>query len=166
MPGEVPGDEALIAPLARLIPADEPASIGRIRLDHPQRRMLLLDVVVGIHTPHLVRPADEINSQPGQNVRRIVQRLREVLDAAPHEHMQRTRVIAPGAADDPLGTLRRRAEAGSARTFQSALLRDRPQRIRSGILAGMGFEIRVVAFVGSNDFQNVFLASRTVGRGN
>ena len=103
IPGDVLGHEFLVAPLALLIAADEPAAIRRVRFDHPSRRMVLLDVVVSIHAPLLVRTADPINSQLRQNLRHVVQRLSKILDATPNQHMKWPRLVSPRALDDPLG---------------------------------------------------------------
>ena len=97
--------------------------------------MVLLDVVVGIHAPLLVRAADEIDPQLRQNVRRVVQRLREILDAAPDQHMQRPRIVAPRALDDPLGPFGWFAEAGCAQRVERALLGDGAQRVGRRILS-------------------------------
>ena len=124
--------ERRVAPLARLVAADEPAAIGRVRLDDPQLGVVLLDVVVGVDAPHLVRPADEVDAELRQDVGRIVQRLGEVVDAAPDEHIERPRIVAPRAPDDPVGAFRRCPEPRPARTLERALLRDRPQRVGRG----------------------------------
>ena len=98
VPGDVLGHESIVAPLALLVAADEPAAIGGIRFDHPELRMVLLDVVVGIHAPLLVRTADPIDPQLRQDVRRVVQRLGKILDAAPDQNMQWSRIVAPHTA--------------------------------------------------------------------
>ena len=116
MAGDVRRDERRVAPLARLVAAREPAAIGRVRLDDPERRMMLLDVVVGVDAPHLVRPADEVDAELRQDVGRVVQRLREIVDAAPHQDVERPRVGAPRALDDPA-----RIPPSHARTRRPAL---------------------------------------------
>ena len=87
---------------------------------------MLFDVVVGIDAPHLVRTADEVDAQLGQDVRRIVQRLRQVVDAAPHQDIQRSRILGAGALDDPLGAFGWRTHAAGRRRNR-ALSRDCPQ---------------------------------------
>ena len=114
MTGDVLGHELFVAPFALLVPTDEPAAIGRVRFDHPQLRMILLDVVVGIHAPLLVRTADEIDPQFRQNIRRVVQRLREVLNTAPDQNMKWPRIVSPRAFDDPFGALGRLADTGAS----------------------------------------------------
>ena len=124
VPGDVRGHELFVAPFALLVAADEPAAIGGVRFDHPELRMVLLDVVVGIHAPLLVRTADEIDPQLRQNVRRVVQRLRQVLDAAPDQNMQWPRIVAPRALDDPFGAFGRLADTGLTRRVERTLLAD------------------------------------------
>ena len=76
---------------------------------------MLLDVVVGVDAPHLVRPADEVDAELRQDVGRVVQRLGEVVDSAPDEHPQRARIVAPRGADDPVRSFRRASNAGARR---------------------------------------------------
>ena len=64
--------------------------------------MVLNDVLVGIRRPFLVRPANPVNAQLGQNVRSVVQGLGEVLDTAPDQDMERPWIVAPSTLYDPL----------------------------------------------------------------
>ena len=158
--------EFLVAPFALLIAAGEPAAIGGVRFDHPELGMVLLDVVVGVHAPLLVRAADEIDAQLWQNVRRIVQRLGEVFNAAPDEDVQRARVVATRTLDDPLRAFGGFPEAGCAQRVERALLADGAQRVGGRVFVGIGLQLRIVALIAVNDRENVRLAARAERRGN
>jgi hypothetical protein len=128
------GDERLVAPLTRLVAADEPAAVGGVGLDDPQPRMVGRDVLIGVDAPLLVRPADEVDAELRQDVGRIVQRLGEIVDPAPHQDPQRPPIVTPGASDDPVGPFRRCPESLITRAPEGTLFRNGPQRVWSRIL--------------------------------
>ena len=121
VPGDVRPHEGRVALVAALIAADEPAVVGGVRLDHPEPRMVRGDVLVGVRAPLLVGAADEVDAQPGQDVRRIVQRLRQILEAAPDQHVERSRIGGPRRARRSSATPR---SSGGRR--HTAPLRSRP----------------------------------------
>ena len=122
-------------------------------------------VVVGVDAPHLVRPADEVDAELRQDVGGVVQRLGEVLDAPPDQDVQRPRVVASGAPDDPVRALRRLADARGPRPVDGPLPGDRPQGVGPGVSGGMRHQVGVVALVGVDDPQDVRLPPRAEGRG-
>ena len=153
------GDKRLIAPFALLVAANEPAPVGRVRLDDPKFRVPAGDVLIRIRTPLFVRPADEIDAQFRQDVRSVMQRLREILDAAPNEKMQRSRIIPPGTGDNPLRSLGGFAKPGVGSTFCLALPGDGPQVVGRRVSIGMRPELREVALIEIDHLQDVLLAA-------
>ncbi len=118
------------------------------------------DVLVGVRAPLLVRAADEVDAQLGQDVRRVVQRLRQILEAAPDQQVERPRIGGPGALDDPARALGRLPHAGVGRHLGLALLGDRPQRIGRRIAIRVPAQVRVVARVLVDHLEDVVLAAR------
>src|SRR5262249_7364258 len=123
------GDKRLVTPLATLIATDKPAAISGVSLNDPEPRVVFLDVVVSAGAPHFVRAANEINAEPISDVRRVVQRLSQIVDATPDQDIQRPLVLATGAAHDPLRAFRRFTEPARSAGFDGALLCNRPQSI-------------------------------------
>src|SRR5215471_5091775 len=95
-------DKCLVAPLACLITADEPAPVRGVRLDDPELWMMFLDVVVGIHAPHLVRSADEIDAELRKDCGRVMQCLRQIIDAAPYQEAKWPPIIATRYTHNPI----------------------------------------------------------------
>ena len=158
------GDEGRVAPLARLIASGEPAAVGGVGLDDPEFRMVTLDVIVSVDAPHFVGSADKIYAELRPDVRRVVQRLREILDAAPHEHMERSRIGAPRTAHDPVGAFRRHADPGRPGTVERALFRHRAQRLGRGVADRVGLQVGIVALIVGDDLKDVLLATWAVRR--
>ena len=126
--------------------------------------MVLLDVIVSLDTPHLVRPADEVDAELRQDVRGVVEGLREVLDPAPDQDVQRPWIVTMGAPDDPVRTLRRCSDARRDRTVDGTLPGDRPQGVGARISGGMCYQMGVVLLVRVEDPQHVGDPSRPIGR--
>ena len=156
--------EAGVAPVARLIAADEPPLVGGVGFDHPERRMVRDDVLVGVRAPLLVGAADEVHAQLRQDVRRVVQRLRQVLDTTPDEQVERAGIGNPRALDDPARSLGRLAHSRVGRHLGLALLRDRAQRVRRRVTRGVRPQVRIVALVAVDHLEDVALAPRPVRR--
>ena len=106
---------------------------------------MLLDVVVGVDAPHLVRPADEVDAELRQDVGRVVQRLGEIVDAAPDEHLERARIGAPRALTIQSEPSVGRPNAGGPGAIERALLGDAAQRIGRRVVRGVGLQVGVVA---------------------
>ena len=164
MAGDVRLHEAGVAPIVRLIAADEPPVVGGVGLDHPERRMVRDDVLVGVRAPFLVGSADEVHAQLRQDVGRVVQRLRQVLETTPDEQVERARIGGPRALDDPARSLGGLAHARVRRHFGLALLRDRAQRVRRRIAIRVAAQVRIVALVAVDHLEDVALAPRPVRR--
>ena len=126
--------------------------------------MVRLDVVVGVDAPHLVRPADEVDAELRQDVGRVVQRLGEVLDAAPHEHPEGTRVGLPRAPHDPLGPFGRASDPAAGGHVDRPLLRHAAQCIGGRVARGVRLQRRVVLGVAVDDLEDVLAAARSPGR--
>ena len=93
--------ECSIPPFARLIAAGEPTAIRGIGLYDPQVGVVIHNVLVGIGRPFLVRPANPVDAQLGQDVGGVVQCLGKIFDKAPDQNMERPRVVASRAFNDP-----------------------------------------------------------------
>lgn len=152
--------EILRGQIAVLVATDEPAVIGRIRLDDPKLRMMHGEVMVGVRAPLLVRSANVVDPQLGQDVGGIVQCLRQVLDAAPDQDVQRTGIVAPGAADDPRRALGRLAEAGVGRRRGFTLRGDGPQGIGIRVMVRPSAQVGIVVLVACDHLKEMFPASR------
>ena len=122
------------------------------------------DVLVGVGAPLLVGAADEVDAQLRQDVGRVVQRLRQVLEPAPDQHVERPRIGGPRALDDPARSLGRLAHARVGRDVDLALLRDRAQRVRRRIAIRVAAQVRIVALVAVDHLEDVALAPRPVRR--
>ena len=155
---DVAVDEAGIAQIAGLVAAQEPAAIGGVVLDDPQVRVGTLQVVVGVGRPFFVGATDHVHAQLALDGRIVVQRLRQVLEAAPQQHPQRTRIVAARVLDDPLRSFGGLAPALRAGQVRAALLCDGTQAVRRGIAVGPGAQVGIVFFVDGDDVEQVALA--------
>ena len=163
--GDVGGDKGVVAAIAALVAAGEPSPVGFVGLDYPEAAVARRDIVVGVHAPFQVRSADEINAQLGQDVGRVVERLSEILDAAPHKHVKRSGVIPAGALDDPLRALGRATHAGVRGHLGLALLGDCAQRVGRRIAVRIRSQVGIIALVAVDDREDVLLAALAEGRG-
>ena len=166
MATDVRSHERGIAEVSVLVAAAEPARIRGVGLDHPQVRVRAADVVVGRRRPFLVRAADEIHPELAGDVRRIMQRLRQVVDPAPDENPQRARVGTFRALDDPRRAVGRAGETVETGGLERPLHGHRPQLVRGGIPIRVRMQARVVALVEVEHFQDLIRAAAAIGRGN
>ena len=86
-------------------------SCTTIVLDHPQVREVLDDVAIAIDAPFLVRTANPIDTQFRSDVGCIVQSLCHILQATPHQHIERAWVILACLLYNPFRTFSRLTKA-------------------------------------------------------
>src|SRR5699024_591725 len=140
-------DKTRVTPLACLIASNKPAAISGIGHDDPELRMVICNILISIGTPLLDWPADPIDSQFLQYIRRLVQCLSQVLNTTPYKNMYRPRIVGSSPFNNPFRSFSGSANPLIAGTFRSTLLRDRPQCIRRGIFVGIAFQLWVVLLV-------------------
>jgi hypothetical protein len=157
-------DERLVAPRAGLIAADEPAAVGGVGLDDPQVGMVIDEVLIGVGAPFLVRAADPVDPQHRPDVGRVVEGLREILEAAPDEHVERACVGPPGGPDDRVGARRRSRHALVRRRVDRPLEGQAAQGVRTRIPARVRLERRVVGGIAIDHLQDVLAPPRPEGR--
>jgi hypothetical protein len=112
----------------------------------------------------LFRATDEVDAELRQDVGRIVQRLRQVVDAAPDEHPERARIVPARALDDPPGTFRGLADAGRAGRFDRALFGDPAQRVGLGVTTRVTRQVPVIGRVPIDHVERVLAPPRPVRR--
>jgi hypothetical protein len=105
-----------------------------------------------------------VDPQLRQDVRRVVQRLRQILEPAPHQQVERPWIGRPRPIDDPARAFGRLPHAGVGRHFGLALLGDRPQRVGRRIAIRVPAQVRVVARVLVDHLEDVVLPPRPVRR--
>src|SRR5690606_31811071 len=121
--------------------------------------------MIRIDTPLLVGSADEVDPQPGQDIGRVVERLREVLDAAPDQNVQWAWIVAAGTLHDPLGPIGGLAHARVSRYRDRPLTGDVAQSIGGWIAGRMASQRRVVLPVEIDDVEDVLDAAVPVRGG-
>ena len=126
--------------------------------------MVRFEVVVRVDTPHLVGAADEVDAQFRLDVRRVVRRLREVVDATPHQHPERARVVAARALHDPVGALGLLANPDSRTSLDRALLGEPTQGLGLRVSIGVSLQVRVIHSIPIDDLEDVLTPAWSVRR--
>jgi hypothetical protein len=124
-----------------------------------------MNVVVSVHAPHFVRPADEVDTEFREDIRCIVKGLGQIFEAAPDEDVERAGIGTAGALDEPPGARSRRASAGGAGVAGGALVAEGAEGAVGGIAGEAGVETGEVLLVVVDDVEDVVEAAGPVRGG-
>ena len=160
--GGVGFGECAVTPFADLVAADEPPAVSGIVLDHPERGVVFMNVVVGVHAPHLVGAADEVDAEFGEDIGGVVQGLGKIFEAAPDENIEGAGIGTAGALNEPLGARRWPGCTCRAGVLGGALVAECANGIGGGIARKMGVKTGEILLVVVNNVENMVEAAGSV----